>query len=88
MRTVNLVDVLWVASLTHDTLQEPQEAFLHDQAHVAMTYTALCILLILGDDLSRVNKQAITAGLRALQMPDGRYVSFPEPVQHNATNQD
>lgn len=44
----------------------------YDSGHVAMTYTGLCSLLILGDDLSRVNKQACMAGLRALQLEDGR----------------
>lgn len=44
----------------------------YDSGHVAMTYTGLCSLLILGDDLSRVNKQACLAGLRALQLDDGR----------------
>ena len=44
--------------------------------HVAMTYTALASLLILGDDLSRVNKAAILEGLRALQLPDGRYCEW------------
>lgn len=46
----------------------------YDSGHVAMTYTGLCSLLILGDDLSRVNKQACLAGLRALQLEDGRLV--------------
>ena len=39
-----------------------------------MTYTALCCLLILGDDLSKVNKKAVINGLRSLQLDDGRYV--------------
>lgn len=39
-----------------------------------MTYTALCCLLILGDDLSKVNKKAVLNGLRSLQLDDGRYV--------------
>ena len=43
-----------------------------DSGHIAMTYTALASLIILGDDLSRVNKKAIMAGLRALQQDDGR----------------
>ena len=46
----------------------------YDSGHVAMTYTGLCSLLILGDDLGRVNKQACLAGLRALQLEDGRSV--------------
>lgn len=41
-----------------------------------MTYTGLCCLVILGDDLSRVNKEACLAGLRALQLEDGRYGEF------------
>jgi prenyltransferase beta subunit len=32
------------------------------QGHIAMTYTALCSLLTLGDDLSRVDRQSIKAG--------------------------
>lgn len=38
-----------------------------------MTYTGLSCLIILGDDLSRVDKEACLAGLRALQLEDGRY---------------
>ncbi|KAG9487925.1 hypothetical protein GDO78_007626 [Eleutherodactylus coqui] len=45
----------------------------YDSGHIAMTYTALSSLLILGDDLGLVNKEACLAGLRALQLPDGRY---------------
>lgn len=40
--------------------------------HIAMTYTAIACLIILGDDLSRLNKKAIAEGIRALQQPDGR----------------
>jgi len=40
--------------------------------HIAMTYTALCTLKTLGDDLSRVNKKGILASLRLLQRQDGR----------------
>ncbi|XP_071485218.1 geranylgeranyl transferase type-1 subunit beta-like [Diadema antillarum] len=45
----------------------------YDLGHVAMTYTGLASLIILGDDLSRVNIPAITAGLRALQLEDGSF---------------
>ena len=51
-----------------------------------MTYTALCCLLILRDDLSRVNREAVTAGLKTLQLKDGRYIRIiiflesPHPV--------
>jgi geranylgeranyl transferase type-1 subunit beta len=40
--------------------------------HIAMTYTALSSLVILGDDLKRVDRDAVIAGVRALQQPDGR----------------
>ncbi|XP_009875164.1 PREDICTED: geranylgeranyl transferase type-1 subunit beta-like, partial [Apaloderma vittatum] len=43
----------------------------YDSGHIAMTYTGLSCLIILGDDLSRVNKDAILAGLKALQLEDG-----------------
>ncbi|KAL3226323.1 hypothetical protein MRX96_004422 [Rhipicephalus microplus] len=39
--------------------------------HIAMTYTALATLIILGDDLSRVDRQAIMQGLKALQQESG-----------------
>ena len=38
-----------------------------------MTFSALNSLLILGDDLSRVNKAAVVAGLKHLQKDDGRW---------------
>lgn len=37
-----------------------------------MTYNAIQILLILGDDLSRVDRKAVLKGLAHLQNPDGR----------------
>ncbi|XP_068127776.1 geranylgeranyl transferase type-1 subunit beta isoform X1 [Hyperolius riggenbachi] len=55
----------------------------YDSGHIAMTYTALCSLLILGDDLSRVNKEACLAGLRALQLPDGSFCAVPEGSEND-----
>ncbi len=46
---------------------------LHDQGHLAMDYCALCLLKILGDDLSRVNRQALLRGVRLLQQHDGSF---------------
>jgi geranylgeranyl transferase type-1 subunit beta len=49
-----------------DGLQQPPPwAFNH--GHVAMTYTALCTMRALGDDLSRVDKRAIVQALKSLQ---------------------
>lgn len=40
-----------------------------------MTYAALCSLLILGDDLSRVDRAACLQGIAALQEEDGGFLS-------------
>lgn len=42
--------------------------------HLAMTYTGLATLVILGDDLSNVNRKAVIQGVKALQQEDGRFV--------------
>jgi hypothetical protein len=54
--------------------QSKKQSIPFDSSHVAMSYTALASLLILGDDLQRVNRAAVVAGLRSLQQPDGRLV--------------
>ena len=43
------------------------------QGHVTMTYTALLTLAILGDDLSRVDRQQTSKWLRSLQNEDGSF---------------
>lgn len=53
--------------------QPQKDCIYYDHGHVAMTYTALCSLLILGDDLSRVDRQALAYGLTSLQLPDGSF---------------
>eukprot|EP01126_Amoeba_proteus_P065531 TRINITY_DN9335_c0_g2_i1.p1 TRINITY_DN9335_c0_g2~~TRINITY_DN9335_c0_g2_i1.p1 ORF type:complete len:365 (-),score=67.55 TRINITY_DN9335_c0_g2_i1:80-1174(-) len=44
-----------------------------DKSHVAMTYVALGLLLMMGDDLSRVEKASIAASLKFIQQPDGSF---------------
>ena len=39
----------------------------HDQAHLAMAYSALVVLRTLGDDLSRLNTAQIREGLGRMQ---------------------
>ena len=46
--------------------------------HIAMAYTAIATLLILGDDLSRVNRAAILGGVQHLQLPNGSFSSMAE----------
>jgi geranylgeranyl transferase type-1 subunit beta len=49
----------------------------YDGAHLAMTYTALAILLILGDDLSRVRTDKVLAFVASLQGADGCFSAYP-----------
>lgn len=49
-----------------------------DYGNLASTYCALSILLILGDDLSRVDKNSIVNGLKALQNSEGSFRSHRE----------
>lgn len=54
-----------------------------DSGHIAMTYTAVASLLILGDDLSGVNKSAILTALRNLQQEDGSFCCVPEGSEND-----
>ena len=49
------------------------EALKHDYSHITHTYTALAVLKMLGDDLSRVNRPAIMQSVRTLQNKDGSF---------------
>lgn len=46
--------------------------------HLAMTYTALAILLALGDDLSRLDRAAIVRGVAGTQREDGSFSATVE----------
>ncbi|VDK19193.1 unnamed protein product, partial [Anisakis simplex] len=50
----------------------------YDHAQLSQTYVALCSLLILGDDLQKVDRKSVFSGLKALQMPDGSFCSHLE----------
>ncbi|XP_037960592.1 geranylgeranyl transferase type-1 subunit beta [Teleopsis dalmanni] len=41
--------------------------------HLAMTYTSICVLITLGDDLSRLNRQSIVDGVATNQRSDGSF---------------
>ena len=43
------------------------------QCHLAMTYSALCTLIALGDNLQRVDKQAIIMSMKTLQQSNGSF---------------
>lgn len=65
----------------HDPSATPRTSGPHDTGHVAMTYTALACLTMLGDDLSRVHVPSVTAGLRACQTPEGSFTPVPHPSE-------
>ena len=52
-----------------------EERHPYDHSHLAMTYVALCTLVALGDDLSRIHKDAILQTLQSLQKEDGSFVA-------------
>lgn len=54
----------------------PKDVPEYQCGHLAMTYTSLVTLLILGDDLSRVDKKSIIDGVRACQNPDGSFMAM------------
>eukprot|EP00475_Leptophrys_vorax_P027592 TRINITY_DN3933_c0_g1_i5.p1 TRINITY_DN3933_c0_g1~~TRINITY_DN3933_c0_g1_i5.p1 ORF type:complete len:344 (+),score=68.75 TRINITY_DN3933_c0_g1_i5:1164-2195(+) len=47
--------------------------FVYHEGNIAMTYSALCILKILGDDYSKINKPAIIGALKHLQTETGSF---------------
>ena len=49
----------------------------YDGAHLAMTYTALAVLLTLGDDLSRVDQPRVLAFVSSLQDEAGCFSAYP-----------
>jgi geranylgeranyl transferase type-1 subunit beta len=66
----------------HSQGELPAAAFHH--GHVAMTYTALCTLRTLGDDLSRVHAAAVVAALPHLQRPsDGSFHCIAAGSEHD-----
>ncbi|MES1910959.1 MAG: hypothetical protein MHM6MM_003475 [Cercozoa sp. M6MM] len=48
-----------------------------DTGHLAMTYCALCSLLVAGDDLSRVDVDSVKQAIRSLQRPCGGFAASP-----------
>ena len=51
---------------------------LFDTGHLAMTYTALATLLMLGDDLSRINRELVLRAVGSLQTSGGSFLSTLE----------
>ncbi|KAK0070374.1 geranylgeranyl transferase type-1 subunit beta [Biomphalaria pfeifferi] len=62
----------------YDTHKAKGQLIPYDSSNIAMTYTSLVSLLILGDDLSQVHKKSVIAGIRSLQQSDGSFISVLE----------
>lgn len=45
----------------------------YQQAHLASTYSAICTLLTLGDDLYRIDKKSIIQSMKTLQLQNGSF---------------
>lgn len=56
-------------------LNSPQEPHFYDVPVVGMTYTSLCCLIMLGDDLSRIHRKQILNEMKRLQLEDGSFAS-------------
>ncbi|KAJ1977044.1 geranylgeranyl transferase type-1 subunit beta [Dimargaris xerosporica] len=62
---------------------EPDRSAHYLTANLATTYSALLALVILGDDLSRVDRQGILQTLAALQQSDGNFVPHPYSTERD-----
>lgn len=60
-----------------------QQLYIHinDIPELASTYSALSVLLMLGDDLSRVNKRQIIDGLKYYQTAEGKIRCMTEDTE-------
>ncbi|KAJ2685721.1 Geranylgeranyl transferase type-1 subunit beta, partial [Coemansia spiralis] len=54
-----------------------------NSGNVAATYSALCALLLLGDDLSRVDRGAAVAAIRHLQQDSGTFAPHPGTTERD-----
>lgn len=55
------------------TATKSPQASIYDAAHLPATYFAIASLLVLGDDLKRVNRKGALDGLKRLQRSDGSF---------------
>ena len=60
-----------------------EDDYKYGHGHIAMAYTALCILATLGDDLSRVDRHGMIESLRRLQRDDGSFQCVEFGSEHD-----
>lgn len=70
-------------SSTINTIHNKDKNALYKWNHLAGTYCALCSLVILGDDLSQVNRKSIAKSLKTLQLPDGCYTGAKSGTEND-----
>ena len=51
------------------------------ESHIAMTYNALSILLLSGDDLSRIDRQGVLLHISQCSLPDGSFQCLSRPSE-------
>jgi geranylgeranyl transferase type-1 subunit beta len=61
----------------------PGDDYSYCQAHIAMTYTALCTLVTLGDDLRSLDTKRIIQQLESLQRADGSFQCTTLPSEND-----
>lgn len=64
-----------------NTVENKNQNSLFKWGHIANTYSALCSLLALGDDLSRINRESIIKSIRALQDEEGCFSAAKEGTE-------
>nr|CAH7742850.1 unnamed protein product [Callosobruchus chinensis] len=64
-----------------NTIENRGENTLYKWAHIANTYACLATLLMLRDNLERVNRHTIINSLRALQLPNGSFKGAVDGVE-------
>ncbi|KAF5282110.1 hypothetical protein FQR65_LT14428 [Abscondita terminalis] len=70
-------------SSTVNTTYNRDSNSLYKWSHLAGTYCGLCSLIILGDDLRRVNRKAIINSLKILQLPNGCFTGAKEGTEND-----
>ena len=61
----------------NDDDNEATSSYYYRHGHIAMSYTALTLLRLLGDDWSRLNRQALLQSMQQLQLSNGSFRCVP-----------
>ncbi|XP_076258146.1 geranylgeranyl transferase type-1 subunit beta isoform X1 [Rhynchophorus ferrugineus] len=70
-------------STTLNTMDNNNQNSTYKWGHIATTYSSLLSLLILGDNLDRVDRKGIVQSLRSLQLEDGSFKGAKEGAEND-----